>query len=54
VTIDIIRRDTLAATHHVPSPLHAHRAQALPVTADNTTAQADSRHPSSPPSSRLA
>jgi hypothetical protein len=53
VTIDIIRRDTLAATHHVPSPLHAHRTRALPTAADNT-GQADSRHASSPPSSRLA
>jgi len=30
VTIDIIRRDTLAATHHVTSPLRAHRGKALP------------------------
>ena len=54
VTIDIIRRDTLAATHHVPSPLHAHRTRALPTAIGNSTGPADSRHAPSPPSSRLA
>jgi hypothetical protein len=56
VTIDIIRRDTLAATHHVPSPLHAHRARLLPIADgnSNSTGQAETRHASSPLSSRLA
>jgi hypothetical protein len=56
VTIDIIRRDTLAATHHVPSPLHPHRARLLPIADgnSNSTGQAETRHASSPPSSRLA
>jgi hypothetical protein len=31
VTIDIIRRDTLAPAQKVPSPLHAHRRQLRPV-----------------------
>jgi hypothetical protein len=54
VTIDIIRRDTLAATQHVPSPLHAHRTRAQQTAAQNSTGQADTRQASSPPSSRLA
>jgi hypothetical protein len=54
VTIDIIRRDTLAATHHIPSPLHAYRTRAQLTAADNGTGQADTRHAPSPPSSRLA
>ncbi len=42
VTIDIIRRDTLAAAHQVTSPLHAHRGrlQAVPAPPDNEPAGA--------------
>jgi hypothetical protein len=51
VTIDIIRRDTLAATHTVPTPLHAHRGQLRPVPAPGTPL-ADTRPlpPIDPPS----
>ena len=37
VTIDIIRRDTLAAGHTITSPLRGHRAWPVPVLADNRT-----------------
>jgi hypothetical protein len=37
VTIDIIRRDTLAASHQVTSPLRAHRHRALPAAGQHPT-----------------
>jgi hypothetical protein len=36
VTIDIIRRDTLAPAQKVPSPLHAHRGQLRPIPSPGT------------------
>jgi hypothetical protein len=39
VTIDIIRRDKLAAGNTIISPLRAHRAGRVPVSADNQPGQ---------------
>jgi hypothetical protein len=45
VQIDIIRRDTLAAAHQVPSPLHAHRGKLRAVPASPTTYPAGTSQP---------
>ena len=45
VTIDIIRRDTLAATHTVTSPLHAHKGKLRAVPAPATTHPAGTTQP---------
>jgi hypothetical protein len=46
VTIDIIRRDTLAAAHQVTSPLHAHRGRLRPVPPPPGTALPQASPPS--------
>jgi hypothetical protein len=45
VTIDIIRRDTLAASHKVTSPLRAHRHRALPAGGQHPTDVAATSQP---------
>ncbi len=45
VTIDVIRRDTLAASHTVPSPLRAHRGRALPAPWPGDTGVAATSEP---------
>jgi hypothetical protein len=45
VTIDIIRRDTLAAAHQVASPLHAHRGQLRAIPASPSTPPAGTGQP---------
>ena len=45
VTIDIIRRDTLAATNAVASPLHAHRGQLRAVPSPPSIEPAGTHQP---------
>jgi hypothetical protein len=54
VTIDIIRRDTLAASHHVPSPLHLIHRTRPAVTSTELAEVPPPRETTSSPSSRLA